>query len=273
MNTVILVYKYRSETMALCIQRIKKELKISDDVKITYAGRLDPMAEGLVLLLTGSMRFFKDQFLHFDKEYRTEFFTGFQTDTYDVLGVPLKTRKTITNFSETELSEKIQLFQPPTLFFQKFPPFSSRRISGKPLFQHVRENTSTNIDIPSHNVSLFSYSKISSTCVARNLFLKDLKKDIINVTGDFRQDVVISSWESLSKLFPEAVCLYTVTMHVSSGFYVRQWVHDFGNYLSTGAVTFSIIRERIGVFTMSMLNGESYHVFDTHDPMIQNLTV
>jgi tRNA U55 pseudouridine synthase TruB len=71
---------------------------------------------------------------------------------------------------------------------------------------------------------------------------------------------------------PKTLPMHTVTIDVSSGFYVRQWVNDLGNYLSTGAVTFSITRGTIGVFNMSMLNGEEYRVFELGDSLFNNLT-
>ena len=48
---VILVYKNIGETPLEAIERAREEENISTDVPITYAGRLDPMAEGLLLVL------------------------------------------------------------------------------------------------------------------------------------------------------------------------------------------------------------------------------
>ena len=43
-----LLYKNLGETPNKCIERFKKENPKYADVPMTYAGRLDPMAEGLI---------------------------------------------------------------------------------------------------------------------------------------------------------------------------------------------------------------------------------
>ena len=56
--------------------------------KMTYAGRLDPMAEGVLLILAGKTVYEKEKYLKLDKEYEGEILFGFETDTYDILGLP-----------------------------------------------------------------------------------------------------------------------------------------------------------------------------------------
>lgn len=271
MNSLILVYKNRTETMAVCMDRIRAELSISSEIPMTYAGRLDPMAEGLVIFLCGSMRFQKDKFMKLSKTYSVEFILGIETDTHDILGLVQETSET-TKYSATDLEHTIQLFQPVGTFNQSFPDFSSRKVFGKPMFQHALDN---NDDIPdqSHDVSIFTYSHMKQRSVSRAELIKNIINDLKKVSGEFRQDEIVKSWEQIIEKLPSELNLYGIDIECSSGFYVRQWVHDFGNFLGDNAVTFSIIRGTIDVFTMSMLNGESYRVFDEHDPVISKLTI
>ena len=90
--SLILAFKNRTETMSVCMERIRAEADISSDIPMTYAGRLDPMAEGLVVFLVGDMRFQKEQMLKMNKTYQIEFFLGYETDTYDVLGMVQKSQ-------------------------------------------------------------------------------------------------------------------------------------------------------------------------------------
>ena len=54
---------------------------------MTYAGRLDPMASGTLLVLVGDECKNKDAYLGLDKEYEIEVLFGISTDTQDALGI------------------------------------------------------------------------------------------------------------------------------------------------------------------------------------------
>lgn len=272
MNSLILAYKNRTETMAVCMQRIRSEASVSNEIPMTYAGRLDPMAEGLVIFLCGSMRFKKDQFLKLSKTYSIEFILGIETDTYDVLGLVQNVSGNDFEYKVDDIEKKIQSFQSPGTFIQPFPTFSSRKVFGKPMFQHTLDN---NEEIPEqfHEVTIFKYSSVKQKLIDRDLLLQSIINDIKKVSGEFRQDEIVKSWQQVQEKIPNELVLYSLDIECSSGFYVRQWVYDFGMFLGNNAVTFSIIRGTIDVFTMSMLNGESYRVFYEQDPLISKLTI
>ncbi|MEI7513657.1 MAG: hypothetical protein WCJ74_03505, partial [bacterium] len=89
MDKVLNLYKRAGETPLLCILRYKKDNPQFENVPMTYAGRLDPLAEGVLLVLTGKEVHRKEEFLNLRKEYEVEVLFGFETDTFDVLGLPL----------------------------------------------------------------------------------------------------------------------------------------------------------------------------------------
>jgi tRNA pseudouridine(55) synthase len=266
MNCLILANKRRSETMAACMERIRTEAGIPTETKVTYAGRLDPMASGLVIFLVGDFRFDKEVYSKLPKVYETEFFLGYSTDTYDILGTAHKGR--VSEMSN--IFEQIKQFQPIGTFEQLFPPYSSRKVEGKSLFQYAREGNDSIPEV-SHLVTLHNIEQYLSHEIASEKLLENITTDISKVSGDFRQEESIASWRN--NLPPrEMVQMHKVTIEVSSGFYVRQWVHDFGIFLSTDIVTFLINRVTIGMFNMSMLNGESFRIFYEGDPILNNLT-
>lgn len=256
--------------MGQCMERIKKELIISSRVPVTYAGRLDPMADGLVIFLVGEMRFYKDKFLKLSKTYQVSFFLGFNTDTYDILGIAEK-QKTIAgcDFDTVKnVSEALYPIDVPKE--QKFPQFSSRKFNGKPLFVFAKNNTS--IPQISHDVTLYDLDNFSSQQIHRDVLFQKIIQDIDLVVGDFRQESCKQSWCEAQNQFPKYLNLYSLDLSVSSGFYVRSWVHELGRETGCGAVTFSITRSIIGVFTMSMVDSQQgYAIFEKDNPIITQL--
>lgn len=105
----------------------KKNPKIKDE-KMTYAGRLDPIAEGVLIVLNGKDVYEKERYLYLDKEYEAEILFGFETDTYDLLGIPLRGRA--QKEPEREGIEKILRGFKGEISLP-FPKFSSYKIKGK----------------------------------------------------------------------------------------------------------------------------------------------
>ena len=93
--------KLRGETLADMMLRAQTELCIPVDMKATYAGRLDPMASGIVPILYGEDVHRKDYFMGHDKTYEVEILCGVSTDTGDVLGI----------FEETEDYQNTKSFR------------------------------------------------------------------------------------------------------------------------------------------------------------------
>lgn len=250
--------------MAVCMKRIQMEAAISEPTLITYAGRLDPMAEGLVIFLVGEMRFKKEQYLKLDKEYHTQFFLGVETDTYDVLGIIRSVKVGGFRVDIGQVSKQISQFQTLGTFEQAFPPFSSRKILGKPLFKYAREQIH-DVPLEKHRVTLSHVSLIKIQNQDTESLISEIITDIFRVDGDFRQISIEQSWLNYRKEIPNQVTLFNVILRVSSGFYVRQWVHDLGNYLKTGAVTVSIQRTKIGYFDITMLKGKTFRIFSLNE--------
>lgn len=84
-NNVFIAIKEEGETPLECLIRLKEGGFLPND-KFTYAGRLDPMASGLMIFLRGEAILEKDKYLSLDKEYEVEVLFGISTDTGDVLG-------------------------------------------------------------------------------------------------------------------------------------------------------------------------------------------
>lgn len=82
-----IVYKKCGQTPLDCINEIKKENQELLHLPLTYAGRLDPLAEGVLIILIGDECLKKDEYLKLGKVYETTIIFGFETDTYDLMGM------------------------------------------------------------------------------------------------------------------------------------------------------------------------------------------
>lgn len=82
-----IVYKKCGQTPLDCINEIKKENKELLHLPLTYAGRLDPLARGVLIILIGDECLKKDEYLKLGKVYETTIIFGFETDTYDLMGM------------------------------------------------------------------------------------------------------------------------------------------------------------------------------------------
>lgn len=253
MDKVINLYKPLGISPLDAVELFRKSNPQYADVKIGYAGRLDPMAEGLLLLLVGDENKNREGYLGLDKEYNVECILGMETDSYDVLGlVEEGDVKAAIRVSKEDVKNALQKFEGD--IEQKYPPYSSMTVDGKPLFWWAREGRLDEIEIPSakrhiEKIKLTSFEKVSMAVLQENIFEK-----ISHVQGNFRQDEIIKKWnEFFSKersdvTESETFMKISLTVRCSSGTYMRTLIHDLGTILGTKATTFSITRTKVGEY-------------------------
>lgn len=273
----IQIYKKQGETPLDCINNLKKERSELAGMPMTYAGRLDPMAEGLLLILVGDECLKKDEYLNLDKEYEVEVLFGFETDTYDLLGRILNASShTLFERSSDLLSEQVcsagqtisnnvydcALVDSKKICFcslnkilqkfvgdieQKYPPYSSKPVDGKPLFVWAREGNLDKIKIPTHKVHIESIDILEQRKINKEDLQKYIKNSISKVNGDFRQEEILNNWEeALSENKNEVFDIVKIKVLCGSGTYMRTLTHDIGKSLGTSALAFHIKRTKIG---------------------------
>jgi tRNA pseudouridine55 synthase len=246
LDCVLNLYKKRSETPLQTIERFIQKNPGYKGMKMTYAGRLDPMAEGVLIILCGDKNKEREAYTGLDKDYEFEFMLGVDTDTHDLLGI-LKPGKLEID-ARDEVEAALKKYQ--GTFQQKYPAYSSKVVDGTPLFDLARKGKIDSVVMPEHTVTV----KGMSVTGVRELSKKDLwhfiKTSIDAVTGDFRQREILKAWENYLATAPESFAIYKAKVTCGSGFYVRQLVSDVGRDLGTGAVTVSILRTRVGTFLL-----------------------
>ncbi|NVN97317.1 hypothetical protein HXX01_03760 [Candidatus Nomurabacteria bacterium] len=244
---VIKIYKKTGETPLDCIDNLKKERPELGLLPMTYAGRLDPLAEGVLLLLVGEECKKKDEYLNLPKEYEVEVLFGFATDTYDVLGKIVNSQEKL----ETEIQIKIQEIIPEFIgkIKQSYPPYSSRPVNGKPLFMWAREGKIDEIEIPTHNVQVNNIEILSTDEILGKNLLEDIKEKISCVKGDFRQEEILKIWEKeLKNKQEEKYPVIKFRISCGSGAYMRSIANDIGERLEIPALALKIVRTKVGEY-------------------------
>lgn len=241
------IYKRAGITPLQAIREFKDAHPDLQNEKISYAGRLDPMADGVLLLLIGEANKMRNEFLHLEKEYRVEILFGFATDSYDALGIPrdVSTKR----IDERVVRESIGSFKGKIL--QKFPPYSSKPVQGKPLYYWARQNLLDTIEIPVKEREIHTIDVITLRSMTGEYIIKNILERVGEVQGDFRQDDIVSAWsELLPKYATQQFDVVTVGVSGSSGLYMRQLCVDIGKRLGLPALAYKITRTRVGDFTI-----------------------
>ncbi len=151
MDTILLIDKPKGITSAKAVALIKKQVK----VKVGHTGTLDPLATGLLIVLTGKRTKQAGAFLHMDKTYTVEAMLGVTTTTYDVAGDTVKTCDRPVTREEVE-----QILGEFTGDIQQVPPaFSAKKLKGKKAYELARQGV--NVDIPAASVTVYSLRLLS----------------------------------------------------------------------------------------------------------------
>ena len=238
-------YKKRGETPLQALNRLRTERKDLENETLSYAGRLDPMAEGILPVLVGrEENKSRKDFLSKDKEYEAHFLIGCSTDTGDVLGVIQE-----SDFSEINTNTLLKAIESlVTIKEQTYPWYSSKTVHGIPLFEYAR---SGNFDIerPKRKIEIYSVSHIKIIKVNTEEIVVENIKDIEKVEGDFRQEEIIRGWNTLlldSRLYRDDTLLVSCVLRVSSGTYIRGITEYITSIIGLPVVLERLIRT--GVF-------------------------
>lgn len=246
---VINIYKPIGVTPLQVVEQVKRKFVTFNELKIGYAGRLDPMARGVLVLLVGDENKEKKRYEDMDKTYQFDVLWGVASDSYDMLGIVKEghVKAAVTTKSFTEKIKQFISFN--TGFInQQLPTFSAYRVNGKPLFYWARKGIDIEPPIRCVEIKKFEHIKDFSVSLEE---LKDRLEILRKVRGDFRQGEILNSWDSLLALTnKQKFSLSRFVVEVSSGTYIRSIVNEMGKYLGTGAITYDILRTKVGEYRL-----------------------
>ncbi len=249
MEKIILLNKKEGETPLEALELFRRKHREYKDVPMTYAGRLDPMASGLLIILAGEECKKKEKYLALPKEYEFEILFGFATDTYDILGKMQHKGHTdkleYVGMLELEkkIKESLKYFR--GKITQTYPAYSSRTVKGKPLFAYARAGEE--VELPEREVMVKKLEFLKLRKISAGKLLVNIEKRIKKVQGDFRQKEILKIWKGeLRRKKSERFFAASFRISCSSGTYVRTIANDLGTKMGIPALAFSIRRTKLG---------------------------
>lgn len=249
----ILLYKEIGETPLECLNRFKIQNPTYKELPMTYAGRLDPMAEGLLLVLVGDECKKKVDYLYLSKEYEIEVLFGFESDTGDVLGKVTgsgrsnNSRRSVLLKVGPHSSDYSQVLEQVKTLPQKYPAYSSKTFEGKPLWQWAREGEEKEIE---SNAKITEINFLGKREINGKELLKNIQERISKVNGDFRQKEILDLWKEKVSLNGnyKIICLKVSS---AGGAYMRVLAQEIGKALGIPSLAYSIKRTKIGEFDLT----------------------
>jgi tRNA pseudouridine55 synthase len=133
MNGVLIIDKPAGLTSHDVVNRARR---ILGERSIGHLGTLDPMATGVLPLVTGSLTRLAQFYTKSEKIYEGTIRFGFATDTYDAEGEPTSLVQQVSLRAE-EVEAVAARFR--GIIEQTPPPFSAKKIKGVPAYKLARQ--------------------------------------------------------------------------------------------------------------------------------------
>ncbi len=180
-DNIILLNKNKGISSFKIINKLKWLLNAN---KVGHAGTLDPLAEGLMVVMLNGATKFSDYLMKKDKEYYVEFELGYETDTYDYEGEVIKKFNGNINLSKEKIEKIVNEFLGD---IEQVPPmYSAIKINGEKLYNLARKGLE--IERESRKVKIYyikdieyneKINKISfTTGVSSGTYIRSLVHDI-----------------------------------------------------------------------------------------------
>lgn len=236
---ILPVYKPPGWTPLEALDALRARVEALAQEPMVYAGRLDPMAEGVLLVLTGADRDDLAAHLGHDKAYVATLLFGLASDTHDALGrlAPPSPPPSLEAATAAVAGLGGEHLLP-------LPAWSAYRVSGRPLHAWAAEGRLGEVEVPVRTMRVTAVTVDHAAPTTPGALLPELRGRIGRVRGAFRQAEALADWEAL----PDDTPLVAVgaRLTVTSGTYVRSLAHAVGAALGGGALLLALRRTRVG---------------------------
>ena len=222
-------------------------IKNYDAKKIAFCNKLDPMARGIITILTDEDTKQMEDFMKHGKTYEVKFIIGITTDTDDILGMiennDMKDKDDVNTILEHFNEFPMKYDQQYHRYSSFVPPERNDKNKRMPMWWWSQHGYTI------HNVKTkeitFHKKEITSVTDINGSELKDLMLFNINKlkSDDFRKKDILNQWNEYS--FKDSYIQLDCTLSVSSGFYVRQFIRDLSIRLNTRLLVTDIHRVNI----------------------------
>ena len=179
---IVLLNKSRGISSFKAINKLKWIIGSS---KVGHAGTLDPIAEGLLIVMINNATKFSDNLMKRDKEYFVELELGYETDTYDTEGEITEKYEGNIDVSTEGIIEAVNSF---TGEIMQVPPmYSAIKINGEKLYELARKGIE--VEREARKVKIYSIREINVeykekckisfyTEVSSGTYIRSLVRDI-----------------------------------------------------------------------------------------------
>ena len=253
MPKYVVLEKRVGQTPLQVVDAFKDQNPDLADLPMAYAGRLDPMASGKLLVLIGEECKKQKEYHNLDKEYEFEVLFGTSSDTADVLGL-VKTSNE-TKVTKTELKKVLKSLLGPLAL--RYPQFSSKTVKGKPLHMWTLEGRLEEIEHPVAYTMIYNLQLLDLRSEKAEAIYKKALENINSLPTvtekskelgrDFRRTDVRAAWEEwLKENKGKQVQIAILRSVASSGTYMRSLAEEIGRRMHTSALAYSIHRTKIG---------------------------
>jgi len=218
----IKIFKPLGLTPLELIEKYKKTNNVKQ--KMSFAGRLDPMASGLMLLLVGDECKKQPEYCGKDKIYEFKILYGFKTDSLDILGISETIEN--TDFNYKDLVGELE---------QKYPVYSSKtlKIGGitKPLWYWEKKGILKDSMVPKKDVKVFDLNILErreySNFEIQEMIFERISKLSEKNKDKFRYKDIKEKWE-VNLLDDKKYRVESFRTKVSSGTYIRGLCEKMG---------------------------------------------
>ena len=179
---IVLLNKSRGISSFKAINKLKWIIGSS---KVGHAGTLDPIAEGLLIVMINNATKFSDNLMKRDKEYFVELEVGYETATYDTEGEITEKYEGNINISDEKIIEAVNSFAGEIM--QVPPMYSAIKINGEKLYELARKGIE--VEREARKVKIYSIREINVehkekcrisfyTEVSSGTYIRSLVRDI-----------------------------------------------------------------------------------------------
>jgi tRNA pseudouridine(55) synthase len=261
-RSYIVLEKQVGETPLSCMETWRAtQSPALTDTPLAYAGRLDPLASGKLLVLIGDECKKQANYHGLDKQYEFSVLFGVGSDTGDVMGRIETTSHPLSPSANTLKRAAHALIGNITL---PYPAFSSKTVSGKPLHTWSMEGKIGEITIPTYTATIFSLKLKKLEQKSRSLIYSEALTKINSIPpvtelrkalgNDFRREDIRADWAKFSQTgrSNDQFTIATFSCIGSAGLYMRTLASEIGKAVNqdvtTPTLAYYIHRTKIGTY-------------------------
>jgi tRNA pseudouridine(55) synthase len=253
----LVLEKTVGETPLSCAEAYRATHPELTGIPLAYAGRLDPMASGKLLILVGDECKRQTEYHNLDKAYEFSVLFGIESDTQDVLGrLSAGQYSTVNRTILTAVAESIQgdIELP-------YPHFSAKTVQGKPLHMWTLEGRLNEIEIPTKQSTVYELTLVHTEELSREQIANSARTKIDTIPpvtdmrkalgNDFRRVDVRADWERIKNdaTLPKDFLIAHFRCTASSGTYMRSLAALIAKKCETRGLAWHIHRTNIGHYS------------------------